>query len=431
MLSRAAPPPTDVVANWIGLFFVVFCAWQAALFIAGEYVNGARNWGLLATPQWLPQTAAGDRLRPVRALPACRQLPAATAASRAASWFGSACCSPCRGRAPARSGACRCRSPARATTGARSPSARAFLADRAGAGAAAHRAGGPLRCSADSASRSGWRAAPPLLMLGSSLAIAASSSSCWLPCASRWRSASSACSACTSCCRSRSCGRGRARVDQRQYVHADGSADVRDDERAAPDSGVTERMFDSLVSWFGRTPGGLAHASVGASAIFAAVSGSSIATAATLGRVACPEMTSRGYSPRLTYGVTAAGATLGIMIPPSIAMIIYGSTVGAPIDMLFIAGIVPGLLLAGLFMAAAFGLGDRACRAQRREGTLLAWLEKAALAHQRRCRSSASSLRCWARSTRASPRRPRRARWARPWPWCCASRSAASAGDAL
>jgi tripartite ATP-independent transporter DctM subunit len=118
-------------------------------------------------------------------------------------------------------------------------------------------------------------------------------------------------------------------------------------------SGVTTRMFDSLVKWFGRTPGGLAHASVGASAIFAAVSGSSIATAATLGTVACPEMTRRGYSARLTYGVTAAGATLGIMIPPSIAMIIYGSTVGAPIDLLFIAGIVPGLLLAAAFMAAA------------------------------------------------------------------------------
>lgn len=118
-------------------------------------------------------------------------------------------------------------------------------------------------------------------------------------------------------------------------------------------SGVTTRMFDSLVRWFGRTPGGLAHASVGASAIFAAVSGSSLATAATLGKVACPEMVARGYSPRLAYGVTAAGATLGIMIPPSIAMIIYGSTVGAPIDLLFIAGIVPGLMMAAGFMGVA------------------------------------------------------------------------------
>ncbi len=119
-------------------------------------------------------------------------------------------------------------------------------------------------------------------------------------------------------------------------------------------SGVTGRMFDSLVRWFGRTPGGLAHASVGASAIFAAVSGSSVATAATLGRVACPDMIKRGYSPKLTFGVTAAGATLGIMIPPSIPMVIYGSAVGAPVNVLFIAGIVPGLLLAAMFMVTAY-----------------------------------------------------------------------------
>jgi tripartite ATP-independent transporter DctM subunit len=105
------------------------------------------------------------------------------------------------------------------------------------------------------------------------------------------------------------------------------------------------------MRWFGRVPGGIAYASVGASTIFAAVSGSSLATAATLGTVACPEMTRRGYSIRLSYGVVAAGATLGILIPPSIAMIIYGTTVGAPVTVLFIAGIVPGLLLTIAFMA--------------------------------------------------------------------------------
>ncbi|MCO5070015.1 MAG: TRAP transporter large permease subunit [Rhizobiaceae bacterium] len=116
-------------------------------------------------------------------------------------------------------------------------------------------------------------------------------------------------------------------------------------------SGLTVKLFDMLVVWFGRTRGGLGHATVGASAVFAAVSGSSLATAATLGRVAAPEMTERGYSNRLTYGLVAAGATLGILIPPSIAMIIYGNTVGAPITVLFVAGIVPGFLLAGLFAA--------------------------------------------------------------------------------
>lgn len=114
-------------------------------------------------------------------------------------------------------------------------------------------------------------------------------------------------------------------------------------------SGLTVKLFDMLVYWFGRTRGGLGHATVGASAVFAAVSGSSLATAATLGRVAAPEMTARGYSDRLTYGLVAAGATLGILIPPSIAIIIYGNTVGAPITVLFVAGIVPGLLLAALF----------------------------------------------------------------------------------
>ncbi|MGI9513199.1 MAG: TRAP transporter large permease subunit [Anderseniella sp.] len=117
-------------------------------------------------------------------------------------------------------------------------------------------------------------------------------------------------------------------------------------------SGVTTEMFDALRRWFGQTPGGIAHASIGACGIFAAVSGSSLATAATMGGVACPEMIRRGYSPQLTYGVIAAGGTLGILIPPSIAMIIYGTTVGAPITVLFIAGIIPGLLLMVSFMAA-------------------------------------------------------------------------------
>jgi len=119
-------------------------------------------------------------------------------------------------------------------------------------------------------------------------------------------------------------------------------------------SGITTQLFDALIRWFGRTPGGLAHATVGASAVFAAVSGSSLATAATLGAVTAPEMIARGYSRRLSYGVVAAGATLGILIPPSIAMIIYGNVVGAPITVLFMAGVLPGLLLAAMFMATAF-----------------------------------------------------------------------------
>jgi tripartite ATP-independent transporter DctM subunit len=116
-------------------------------------------------------------------------------------------------------------------------------------------------------------------------------------------------------------------------------------------SGVSSALFEAMRIWFGRVPGGLAHASIGASAGFAAVSGSSVATAATIGGMAAPEMISRGYSPRLAYGSIAAGGTLGILIPPSIPMIIYGSMVGASVSALFVAGVIPGLVLTLLFMA--------------------------------------------------------------------------------
>ncbi|MGD9804839.1 MAG: TRAP transporter large permease subunit [Hyphomicrobiaceae bacterium] len=116
-------------------------------------------------------------------------------------------------------------------------------------------------------------------------------------------------------------------------------------------SGVSSALFEAMRIWFGRVPGGLAHASIATSAGFAAVSGSSVATAATIGGMAAPEMISRGYSPRLAYGSIAAGGTLGILIPPSIPMIIYGSMVGASVSALFVAGVIPGLVLSLLFMA--------------------------------------------------------------------------------
>jgi len=116
-------------------------------------------------------------------------------------------------------------------------------------------------------------------------------------------------------------------------------------------SGVTTEMFDALTKWFGRVPGGLAHAGIGACGIFASVSGSSLATAATMGSIACPNMAARNYSNRLSYGAIAAGGTLGILIPPSIAMIVYGSTVGVAINELFIAGIIPGVILMLSMMA--------------------------------------------------------------------------------
>ncbi|MEM7444514.1 MAG: TRAP transporter large permease [Pseudomonadota bacterium] len=117
-------------------------------------------------------------------------------------------------------------------------------------------------------------------------------------------------------------------------------------------SGLSSELFVVMARALARLPGGLAQPSAAGCAVFAAVSGSSVATAATIGTDACPEMTKRGrgYSPGLTYGLVAAGGTLGILIPPSVPLIIYGTTAGVPVATLFIAGIAPGLLLVGIFM---------------------------------------------------------------------------------
>ncbi|MFN7103008.1 MAG: TRAP transporter large permease [Pseudorhizobium sp.] len=115
-------------------------------------------------------------------------------------------------------------------------------------------------------------------------------------------------------------------------------------------SGVADGLYRCLSDWMRKLPGGLLHSNIGASAVFAAVSGSSVATAATIGTVALPILKERQYDERLTTGSIAAGATLGILIPPSINMIIYGSMTNTSIGQLFAAGIVPGLLLTALFM---------------------------------------------------------------------------------
>jgi tripartite ATP-independent transporter DctM subunit len=120
-------------------------------------------------------------------------------------------------------------------------------------------------------------------------------------------------------------------------------------------SGLSNELFSVMTKVLARLPGGLAHAATAGCAVFAAVSGSSVATAATIGTVACPEMTRRGYSEKLTYGTIAAGGTLGILIPPSVPMIIYATAVGVPVAKLFIAGILPGILMTLLFMAVILG----------------------------------------------------------------------------
>ena len=120
-------------------------------------------------------------------------------------------------------------------------------------------------------------------------------------------------------------------------------------------SGIGQSLYAAVAQWVGFLPGGLAVASVAACAIFAAVSGSSVATAATIGMIAIPEMESRGYHKPLIYGSLAAGGTLGILIPPSIPMIIFGVMTETSVGQLYMAGILPGILLGLLFAVYIVG----------------------------------------------------------------------------
>jgi C4-dicarboxylate transporter DctM subunit len=114
-------------------------------------------------------------------------------------------------------------------------------------------------------------------------------------------------------------------------------------------SGMAERMYNALVLWVPWLHGGLMHSNIAACAMFAATSGSSVATAATIGTVALGEVEKRGYSERLFLGTIAAGGTLGILIPPSINMIVYGVLTETSIPKLYLAGFIPGIILASLF----------------------------------------------------------------------------------
>lgn len=115
-------------------------------------------------------------------------------------------------------------------------------------------------------------------------------------------------------------------------------------------SGMADRMYAAFAALFGRIPGGLLHTNIGCCALFAATSGSSVATAATIGTVALPSLQRHGYDMRQALGSLAAGGTLGILIPPSVNLIIYGSMTNTSVVKLFIAGFIPGILLSVCFM---------------------------------------------------------------------------------
>ena len=115
-------------------------------------------------------------------------------------------------------------------------------------------------------------------------------------------------------------------------------------------AGIAGRMYAAVIQWLSWLPGGLMHANIGSCIIFAASSGSSVATAATVGTVAYPEIEARGYNERLFLGSLAAGGTLGILVPPSINLIIYGLLTDTSVPELYLAGIIPGIISSSLFM---------------------------------------------------------------------------------
>ena len=117
---------------------------------------------------------------------------------------------------------------------------------------------------------------------------------------------------------------------------------------------ISDELYDAANAWLGHLKGGLAHATVASCALFAAISGSSIATAATMSKVAIPPMRRLGYHDRLSSGSVASAGVLGVLIPPSVPLVIYGLLTETDIRKLFIATVVPGLLMVALFIAAVW-----------------------------------------------------------------------------
>ncbi|MEM8580347.1 MAG: TRAP transporter large permease [Pseudomonadota bacterium] len=135
-------------------------------------------------------------------------------------------------------------------------------------------------------------------------------------------------------------------------------------------------LYEALERWLTRVPGGLVISNLGACALFSAMSGSSPATCAAIGKMGIPEMRKRGYSDEVAAGSIAAGGTLGILIPPSVTMIVYGIATETSIGRLFLAGVFPGLLLVGLFMAWSLYSTWRSGNTEVLTKTVYTWKQK-------------------------------------------------------
>lgn len=122
-------------------------------------------------------------------------------------------------------------------------------------------------------------------------------------------------------------------------------------------SGLSDRLYRALNLWFRRLPGGLLHTNILSCAVFSAIAGSSVATAATIGAVALPYFEKTSYSPRMVLGSLAAGGALGNLIPPGITFIVYGLLTETSVGKLYLAAFVPGFMIAGLFMVLIFVYG--------------------------------------------------------------------------
>ncbi|MEY3037414.1 MAG: TRAP transporter large permease [Betaproteobacteria bacterium] len=135
-------------------------------------------------------------------------------------------------------------------------------------------------------------------------------------------------------------------------------------------------LYEALARWLYRVPGSLVISNIGACALFAALTGSSPATCAAIGKMGIPEMRRRGYDADLATGAIAAGGTLGILIPPSVTMILYGIASETSIGGLFLAGILPGLMLTGLFIAWALFISWRRGNTQVFTGRAYTWAQR-------------------------------------------------------